>query len=108
MDTGEQLVASTNIYSMRDLNQRTADVIREINDSGRPAAITRHGRFVAVIIPVAGKGVEAAVLSAVLESAENSRQLIGDDYSLERPHSVAEVSAEIDVRVPSGNERPLD
>ena len=56
-------------YTMRDLNMHTADVIREINETGEQAVITRHGRHVAILVPVANERVEAAVLQAVLEAA---------------------------------------
>ena len=56
------------IYTMRDLNQQTARIMAEIEKSGRPAFITRHGRFVAIITPLAGE-VESRVL------AEMAREL---------------------------------
>jgi prevent-host-death family protein len=52
------------IYTMRDLNQRTAEVMTEIQEHG-PAFITKHGRFIAVITPLAAGQVESAVLSAM-------------------------------------------
>ena len=61
-------VASSHTYNMRELNQNTAKVIQEINESGEPALITRQGRPVALITPLANERVEAAVLGAVLES----------------------------------------
>jgi antitoxin (DNA-binding transcriptional repressor) of toxin-antitoxin stability system len=60
-------VSHSHMYTMRELNQRTAEVIKEINESGEPAAITRHGRFVALITPLVGVPVESAVLAAVLD-----------------------------------------
>ena len=49
------------IYTMRDLNQRTAEVMKDVEEHG-PAFITRHGRFIAVITPLEG-GVERRVLA---------------------------------------------
>lgn len=51
------------VYTMRQLNQDTAGVIAEINRSGRPAAITKHGRFVALIQPLEGAQIETKVLT---------------------------------------------
>lgn len=51
------------IYTMRELNQNTAQVIDEINRSGQPAAVTKHGRFVALITPLLGTQIESLVLS---------------------------------------------
>jgi antitoxin (DNA-binding transcriptional repressor) of toxin-antitoxin stability system len=65
-------------YTMRQLNQHTADVIREINEAGKAAAITRHGRFVAIIFPVADTNIEAQMLDKLIETTERSGQLTGE------------------------------
>lgn len=52
------------VVPMRELNQRTAAVLDEINNCGEPAVVTKHGRFVALITPIAHLGVESMVLSA--------------------------------------------
>jgi antitoxin (DNA-binding transcriptional repressor) of toxin-antitoxin stability system len=57
------------VYTMRDLNQQTARIMAEIEKSGKPAFITRHGRFVAFITPLAPGRVESRVL------AEMAREL---------------------------------
>ena len=49
------------IYNTRQLGQQTAQVIDEIEKNG-PALITRHGHYVAVIIPITGE-IEARVLA---------------------------------------------
>ena len=51
------------IYTVRELNQNTAQVIDEVNRSGQPAAVTKHGRFVALITPLRGTQIESLVLS---------------------------------------------
>lgn len=78
MSRYEVAVGSTQIYTMRELNQRTAEVMREINESGRPAAITRRGRFIALVTPLTTSNVEAAALEAVLRATENITQLTGE------------------------------
>jgi antitoxin (DNA-binding transcriptional repressor) of toxin-antitoxin stability system len=55
------------IYTMRDLNQQTARIMSEIGTSGRPAFITKHGRFIAVITPLAPGQVESRVLTAMAQ-----------------------------------------
>ena len=80
-------MATSHLYTMRELNQRTADVIREINDTGEPAVITRHGRFVALITPLAGVRVESAVLGAVLDQLEQNQS--------DRVYSSAEVARHV-------------
>jgi prevent-host-death family protein len=54
---------STPVISMRDLNQHTSTVIDEINDHGCPTLVTKHGRFIALITPLAGRSIESIVLS---------------------------------------------
>jgi prevent-host-death family protein len=68
-----ETLATSHLYTMRELNQHTADVIREINETGASAVITRHGRFVALITPLAGVRVESAVLGAVLDQLEQDQ-----------------------------------
>lgn len=51
------------VYSMRDLNQQTARVMEEIARAGKPAFITRHGRFIAIITPLVPGWVESRVLA---------------------------------------------
>lgn len=57
------------VYTMRDLNQRTAEVMKEIEERKAPAFITKHGRFVAMITPFEAGQVESRVL------AEMARQI---------------------------------
>ena len=59
------------VYSMRDLNQQTARIMSEVEKTGTPAFITKHGRFVAVIRPLAHGQVESRVL------AEMTREIAG-------------------------------
>jgi antitoxin (DNA-binding transcriptional repressor) of toxin-antitoxin stability system len=64
-------------HSMRFLNQKTAHVVQELNETGRPAAITRRGRFVALMIPLANADVESALLGAVLEQTGTAGSIFG-------------------------------
>ena len=48
-----QVEVEPRIYTMRELNQHTAKVMGEIEKSGVPAFVTKHGRFVAMITPLA-------------------------------------------------------
>jgi prevent-host-death family protein len=50
------------VYTMRELNQRTASVINRVVEKNGPALITRLGRFVAVIMPLE-QDLESRVLS---------------------------------------------
>lgn len=51
------------VYSMRDLNQQTARIMNEVEKSGKPAFITKHGRFVAVIRPLPSSQVQQRIIA---------------------------------------------
>ena len=72
------------VYTMRDLNQQASRIMAEIENSGQPAFITRHGRFVAVITPLVPGQVESQVL------AEMAREIVGQEQhqapAVARPH----------------------
>lgn len=57
-DTGGALVCT-----LGDLSRDTARIMAEIEAAGKPAFITRHGRFIATIIPLEPGEVESRVLS---------------------------------------------
>jgi len=61
------------VFTMRELNQQTARIMGQIEKAGKPAFITRHGRFVALIMPLASGQVESRVL------AEMTRELARRD-----------------------------
>jgi len=51
------------VYTVRDLDQRAASIMNEIEMTGQAAFITRYGRFVAMITPLASGQVESHVLA---------------------------------------------
>jgi len=87
-------IDQVHLYTMRELNQNTARTIQEINESGKPAVITRHGRFVAVIYPLAHTAVESRALALALEDIETRNQLTGDS-TVGRVYAANEVAAEL-------------
>jgi antitoxin (DNA-binding transcriptional repressor) of toxin-antitoxin stability system len=58
-----QTVEAAQVYTVTQLNQHCGEVMREIARIGRPAAVTRQGKFVALITPLADVDVESVVLS---------------------------------------------
>jgi len=62
------------VYTMRDLNQQTARVMSEIDKTGKPAFITRHGRFVAIITPLSPGQVESRVLAELAREITKRRE----------------------------------
>jgi antitoxin (DNA-binding transcriptional repressor) of toxin-antitoxin stability system len=71
-------VDQVHLFTMRELNQDTAGTIKLINETGKPGVITRHGRFVAVIYPLANKPIEARAVARALEEVEVHNQLLGE------------------------------
>ncbi len=69
------------VYRMRDLNQNTAGVLKDINDSGRPAFITRHGRFIAMITPLEGQNIEGRLIAALVndQAPDESDRLLSSE-----------------------------
>lgn len=47
------------VYTMDDLEQQTARVLGEIERTGKPAFITKHGHYIATITPLAPGQTEA-------------------------------------------------
>ena len=62
----------TLVYTMRDLSQRTTEVINEITAAGKPAFITRRGRFIARIIPLDPGEIESRVLAEMTREIQAS------------------------------------
>jgi len=62
------------VYTMRDLNQQTARIMSEVEKTGKPAFITWHGRFVAIIAPVAPGQVESRVLAEIAREMGQRQQ----------------------------------
>jgi antitoxin (DNA-binding transcriptional repressor) of toxin-antitoxin stability system len=53
------------VFTMRELNQQTALILKEIEQAGKPAIITRHGRFIATVTPLAPAQVESRVMPEI-------------------------------------------
>ena len=54
------------VYTMRELNQQTARIMNEIEKHARPGFITRHGRFVAMIVPLQPGQIESRMLDQMV------------------------------------------
>jgi antitoxin (DNA-binding transcriptional repressor) of toxin-antitoxin stability system len=63
------------VYTMRELNQQTARVIGEIEKDGRPAFITRHGRFVMKMTPIEPGQVERVLAEMASEIGKRDASL---------------------------------
>jgi hypothetical protein len=89
-----------NLYTMRQLNQETAATIEEINTSRKPGVITRHGRFVAVIYPLVGEGIESQAIAEALNAVAVRNQLTGEsrvDGILTAQEAADDLKLDVDV-----------
>jgi antitoxin (DNA-binding transcriptional repressor) of toxin-antitoxin stability system len=87
---------------MRELSLHTAQVMKKLSDSGKPALITLRGRFVAVITPLAPGDMESKLISAALaESAAATHDLLEPVGA----RSTEEVAEELGVNVPDYKDR---
>jgi antitoxin (DNA-binding transcriptional repressor) of toxin-antitoxin stability system len=92
------------MFNMRELSQRTAQVMKEISDSGEPALITLRGRFVALITPLTNGELESKLISAALADgvAETHQSL--EDHP---PLSTEDVARKLGIEVPSYGDRDV-
>lgn len=60
--------------TIRELSRHTSGVLDSVQETGRPAFITRNGRLVAAVIPIDEEALEDYVLSTVPEFVEAMRE----------------------------------
>ena len=58
-----------NTVGIRELKQRTSDLVRQVRESGNPIQITYHGKVVAMLVPMeaVGESEEEAKAWAALD-----------------------------------------
>lgn len=105
MSTMDLSVKNTQIYTMRDLNQRTAQVLQEINDAGEPALVTRHGRFVALITPLLNRGLERRLVAAAVEAGEPLDEDENSPGEGQGVYNAEEVAEQLGVALPDARHR---
>jgi len=59
---------------MRELSRRTAGVVGEVVQSGRPVLVTRHGHPVAALIPLRDEELEDWILANAPEFVEDMKR----------------------------------
>jgi prevent-host-death family protein len=64
-------VARVESYGIRDLQRRSSQIVREVEKTGRPALITRHGKVAAVLFPLDADEFEDYVLATAPEFVES-------------------------------------
>jgi hypothetical protein len=60
------------VYTVRELDRHAARIMSQVEETREPAFITRDGRFIAIIEPLAPGQIESRVLAGI--SREVSRR----------------------------------
>jgi len=82
-------------HGIRDLQRNPGKIVDEVERTGRPALVTRHGRAAAVLMPVDDSALEDHVLANAPEYVA-SRQDAEDDAESGRTRSLDDVLDEFD------------
>jgi hypothetical protein len=73
------------VYTVRDLDQKSARIMSQVEETREPAFITRDGRFVAIIKPLAPGQVESRVLAEISRRvSKRGRAAITQQHALHR------------------------
>lgn len=80
--------------SIRDLANNTSGVVSDVQESGRPAIVTKHGRPVAAVVPINQASLEDFVLANAPEYVEGRREAEAD-LAAGRTRALDEVLADI-------------
>ncbi|MCP4873018.1 MAG: type II toxin-antitoxin system Phd/YefM family antitoxin [Proteobacteria bacterium] len=90
------LKISEDLIPLSELKAQAGEIVRRINDNQRPAVVTRHGRGVAVLVPVElYERYQAALETAELQLAVAEAEA---DFAAGRVVPVDEVRARLAAR----------
>jgi prevent-host-death family protein len=81
--------------SIRELQRNVSSVVEEVATTGRPALVTRHGKLMAALVPVAEHDLEDFILANAPEFVGAAREA-DDDLGAGRARPAEEVLAELD------------
>jgi prevent-host-death family protein len=85
---------------VRDLQRNPGRVLDELQRSGRPAFVTRHGQPAAVLLPIDAAALEDYVLANAPEYVASMLEA-DEDGAAGRARSAADVIAEIEAEDPA-------
>jgi antitoxin (DNA-binding transcriptional repressor) of toxin-antitoxin stability system len=93
-------LSNAKTFTVRDLNQRTAWVLEEINKHQQPGLITRYGRIVAALVPVAHQEIAEIVLGPATDvGRELETQARAVDEGVMPTRSAEDIAAEFGIRL---------
>lgn len=84
-----------NKHGIRDLQRNPGKIVDEVERTGRPALVTRHGRAAAVLMPVDDAEFEDHLLANAPEYVA-SREEAEQDAESGRTRSLEDVLGELD------------
>lgn len=87
-------------YGIRELQRRSSEIVDELERSGRPALVTRHGKPVAVLSPVDMDALEDFILANAPEFVTSMADA-DDDGRTGRTRPWADVVSELEAADPS-------
>lgn len=82
------------VIGIRELANQASRLVSQVAKSGEPAIITRHGRAVAMLVPVDSAALEDFVLANAPEFVE-SRRAADEDLAAGRTRPLADLRAEL-------------
>jgi prevent-host-death family protein len=81
--------------SIRELANNASGVVADVEESGRPAVVTKHGRPVAAVVPIDPEKLEDFVLANAPEYVAD-RRAADADLAAGRTTSASDLLAELD------------
>lgn len=84
------------IVGIRELVRNASKIIQEIETTGQPVIVTRHGRPVAALWPIDEEALEDFVLARAPEFVESMQEAEGD-YREGRAQLAEEVYADLGI-----------
>lgn len=84
------------VITIRDLQRNPAEVLRSVEEGGRPAFVTRRGRPIAVLLPVDEEELLDFVLANAPEYVADMKAADEDIASGELGRSLEEVAQELE------------
>ncbi|HXU24098.1 MAG TPA: type II toxin-antitoxin system Phd/YefM family antitoxin [Tepidiformaceae bacterium] len=80
--------------TIRELSRRTSRVVDAVQETGRPAFVTRNGRLVAAVIPVDEEALEDFILSTAPDFLDAMREA-DEDLKAGETRSLTDVLKEM-------------
>ena len=93
------------VVGIRELARQVSRLITEVEENGEPAVITRHGRAVAMIVPVNATALEDFVLANASEFVDGMHAA-NAELAAGRTRSLADFRTELEHENANGTETP--